>query len=524
MGVEGQFTESFAGWSHEVRRGEALVLDSESRSPIRLPSASVPNIVKYRLLPTTAVVAIALAAPSFSSDAGTLLEQPGGGLNNTATIAPSDQLGEIELSAFAIEEQLAIVPGDRAGLLVAPLISEPVVQATVPSELISVPQGQTQAPVADTATSGVTFAETFEPFEVTPANVEAVAAATTISAPKSVSAASPISPEVSPEEPALAVVTVSAPVAQSAVSAVQLIAPSAPSTDLAELPISALGQGSITQPVLASISIEPVTVPIVAIAPPAALSDNPSLTADDTRSLALQSNSVEPAVASAELVIRRGPVRKALVEAPVAAKPQIAPTVPAPTRNAAITPQLTALPPGRGGPARNDAMPIEVAKPQAVPTPAAKTSVSSAQPVGFANVVDPRRPASQPVSGTVSGFDLKIQSQLITRIDGRVAGQLEFQQTNKALAVRLGSVVELLKDRYNMSEFERITASSAADVFVTMAQLRDAGIPITYDPVYDEFNVGSREHRPTNAHKVQIDQIGSPSRSTKRSAMDQARP
>ncbi|MEL7218072.1 MAG: hypothetical protein AAGK01_06535, partial [Pseudomonadota bacterium] len=243
--------------------------------------------------------------------------------------------------------------------------------------------------------------------------------------------------------------------------------------------------------------------------------------ADASRSLALLSNSTGPAVSAQELVQQRPSARQTIKAVEPAATP--ASSLEAPT-SAAIAPQLTALPPGKGGPARTDAMPIEVVKPQAVPAPAAKTSVSSAQPASFASVVDPRRPASQPVSGTVSGLDLKIRSQLITRIDGRVAGQLEFQQTNRALSVRLGSIVELLKDRYDMREFERITASAASDVFVTMAQLRDAGIPITYDPVYDEFNVGSRDHRPTNAHKVQIDQIGSAGVGAARSIMDQARP
>ncbi|MEL6531378.1 MAG: hypothetical protein AAFQ27_15575, partial [Pseudomonadota bacterium] len=73
MGVEGQFTESFAGWSHEVRRDQALAHVKASGPTLQLPQISVPNIVKYRLLPTTAVVAIALAVPSVSSDAGAVL-------------------------------------------------------------------------------------------------------------------------------------------------------------------------------------------------------------------------------------------------------------------------------------------------------------------------------------------------------------------------------------------------------------------------------------------------------------------
>jgi len=519
MGMEGQFTESFAGWSHEVRRGQALVRADHDSPGLQLPRVSVPNIVKYRLLPTTALVAIALTAPGFSSDAGALLETPDSAPNRATVVAPP--LGVTENarpSAFAVEESVAVVGGGETELLVALLIPDPVVKTTAPTALVSVPQPQAiAAPAGETS-----FAEAFEPFVGSSANTLASTPEIASGISDPVSAALPTLPEATPSKPAIAAVTAITPIDQTPASATRLIPSLDPQINAIELPVLALAQGPILPPSLAINPIEPVSVPLVAIGPIEAVSENLSLTTDDARALALQSNPIEPAVAVTELVPQAAPVRQVLAKAPAAQSP--ASPAPAPTSSAAMASQLTSLPPGRGGPARNDAMPIVVAEPQAVPAPAAKTSVSSAQPTAFVNVVDPRRPASQPVSGTVSGFDLDIQSRLITRIDGRVAGQLDFQQTSTALAVRLGSIVELLKDRYDMREFARITTSSASDIFVTMAQLRDAGIPITYDPVYDEFNVGSRDHRPTNAHKVQIDQIGSPSRSTTRSAVDQARP
>lgn len=109
-------------------------------------------------------------------------------------------------------------------------------------------------------------------------------------------------------------------------------------------------------------------------------------------------------------------------------------------------------------------------------------------------------------------FGLDIRSSLVTRIDGRVAGKIEFQQTSTSINVRIGSIVELLKDRFEVLELTRITNSSAKDHYMSVAQLRAAGIPITYDPVYDEFNVGSNDYRPNAAHKVQIDQIGTSQR------------
>ena len=42
----------------------------------------------------------------------------------------------------------------------------------------------------------------------------------------------------------------------------------------------------------------------------------------------------------------------------------------------------------------------------------------------------------------------------------------------------------------------RIRASAASDVFLSLSQLQAQGIPISYDPVYDEFNVGLVDNAP----------------------------
>lgn len=108
--------------------------------------------------------------------------------------------------------------------------------------------------------------------------------------------------------------------------------------------------------------------------------------------------------------------------------------------------------------------------------------------------------------------DLDVKSQLITRVEGRTAGALDFQQTAGGLKVRLGSVVEVLADRYDPGELARIRASSAGNAWLSLAELQAQGVPISYDPVYDEFNIGNKDTRPRDASKVHMRQIGVPDR------------
>jgi len=182
--------------------------------------------------------------------------------------------------------------------------------------------------------------------------------------------------------------------------------------------------------------------------------------------------------------------------------------------------RMAAIPAARETPGLADAMPQQVLPVSSVPV---RTDPVPAERASLARIVDPIRPATLPSSTSSSAFAPDIGSQMLTRIDGQLAGKLDFQQIDQSLSVRLGSIVELLKDRYDVSEFAQITSSSASDTFLTIRQLRDAGIPISYDPVYDEFNVGSRDHRPAAAHKVQIDQISTPEYAPGPAGMEQIR-
>ena len=190
--------------------------------------------------------------------------------------------------------------------------------------------------------------------------------------------------------------------------------------------------------------------------------------------------------------------------------------------------QPIALPPAASDPVASG--PVAALAPAAVkavpPAPvAARTAVAPAPaPKPVAAVEVPARAPAVAAAGTARlplAFDLK--SQLTTRVDGKTAGQVDFQQTTTGLSVRLGSIVSVLADRYDPGEIARITGSAASNAYITLAELQAQGIPISYDPVYDEFNIGHTDTRPKAARKVHIDQISTPERGLGTAAIDQVR-
>ena len=160
----------------------------------------------------------------------------------------------------------------------------------------------------------------------------------------------------------------------------------------------------------------------------------------------------------------------------------------------------------------------------APPRRAAPPAAAAASPVPPVAAAVPPRPARSAASATLSAIDkFDVKTQLITRVDGKSAGAVDFQQTTAGLKVRLGSIVELLGDRFDPAQIDRIRASSASNAYLSLAELQAQGIPISYDPVYDEFNVGTTDTRPKAARKVHMDQISAPERGGASSRIDQLR-
>lgn len=117
--------------------------------------------------------------------------------------------------------------------------------------------------------------------------------------------------------------------------------------------------------------------------------------------------------------------------------------------------------------------------------------------------------------------DLVQKTELGARVNGVLTGAVDFQQRDGAIAVRLGSVVDLLRDRYSSSEIDRIAGSGALGSYVTLAQLQAAGVPISYNSAYDEVEFGIDYDDAPEAAKVQVEQIGAPTMGTDRVGIDQ---
>jgi hypothetical protein len=118
---------------------------------------------------------------------------------------------------------------------------------------------------------------------------------------------------------------------------------------------------------------------------------------------------------------------------------------------------------------------------------------------------------------------LEAKSWLDARINGVVTGSVEFRQLDGTIAIRLGSVVDMLRDRFSPAELARLRGGRSIDAYIPLTQLQAAGIPITYDPAYDEVALGVDYRDAPNAGKVQVEQIGAPTLGEDRTLIDQIR-
>lgn len=81
-------------------------------------------------------------------------------------------------------------------------------------------------------------------------------------------------------------------------------------------------------------------------------------------------------------------------------------------------------------------------------------------------------------------------SQMLVRVGDSALGDVAFRTTGAlTIDVQLSGLLDLLADRFDSSEFERLRDSAAADAFVGFDQLRAIGLNLRYDPVYDELRI-----------------------------------
>lgn len=218
-----------------------------------------------------------------------------------------------------------------------------------------------------------------------------------------------------------------------------------------------------------------------------------------------------PALEIGEADVRATELVRPLVQAGLAGEAGLVPpgTIQTPAPAVTASPSVVAEP----------AVSRPVARPPAASQPAPQAAALAPLPTPAA----PAPGLGTPGLGIGSAFALDIRSQLVTRVDGKAAGAVDFQQTSTGLAVRLGSIVEVLGDRYDPAQIDRIRASAASNVYLSLAELQAQGIPISYDPVYDEFNVGQTDTRPKAARKVHMDQVSAPERGLGSTGIDQVR-
>lgn len=297
------------------------------------------------------------------------------------------------------------------------------------------------------------------------------------------------------------------------------------------LPGAAAGGASPAAPNTPAIASLPVDVATGFAAPSAAiplpagppdLSPSPPLVAELVVAPSAMPVASAAAAAAAAAPAAAAP-QPALPQMAAARAPAAAPSLPVEERaKAAPVPPRPAVPQAAAAP--QGAPPAAVTGPVAQPVPAASPMLPPRSAVpALAGIPRSALRTTPPGAATGALAKLEVTAQLIARVDGRNAGRLDFRQTGEGLSVRLGSLATIVGDRLDPAVLARIHGSSSANVYLSLAQLQAQGIPISYDPVYDEFNVGNGDTRPKAARKVHMDQISAPERGLNATGMAQVR-
>ena len=99
------------------------------------------------------------------------------------------------------------------------------------------------------------------------------------------------------------------------------------------------------------------------------------------------------------------------------------------------------------------------------------------------------------------------KTKMDARVNGVLTGSVDFQQGRGTIAIRLRSVANVMREQFSRAEYDAILGGRSIDSFVPIAELQAAGIPINYNPAYDEVEFGIDYQDAPNAKKVQVDQI-----------------
>ena len=433
----------------------------------------IARLIKSRVLPGAAIATVVLTAPGLSLSIGdtsmpVLDKKPALEGKISTTIAPSDRIAaRTALSAEIAAPSLLVhsVSDPVAPSLTGVGATDPIVPAQDASpsvaEIVSSAPELVEVRISKPQPEAVSNEERIEtaPAEVVDASAPLFASGALRNLTLSPPGAAPQFP--SPE----------AEVAQETPDLIEEVASPLPGgLD----PIEALG---VPKAELAAIPVQPIALSPVGQASPevAEFAIRPEEKATVSE-LGLAFASALEAVPGEEQPVR---IAAAIPDQPRAG-PLSSPVQDEPTELAAVPAPAAAV----AAPAERESEPVASASAQVVPRAPTRTETRSAiDPISAVSEAPPvtapetsaqestfvpglkGRPMSAiPGVNTGAGSVFDIKSQLVTRVDGRVAGEIEFHQTGTSLKVRLGSIVELLKDRFEMTELQRIANSSASDV------------------------------------------------------------
>jgi hypothetical protein len=143
-------------------------------------------------------------------------------------------------------------------------------------------------------------------------------------------------------------------------------------------------------------------------------------------------------------------------------------------------PRVTAL-------AENGASPISTsAAAESQPAMALAEPGDTAKRAMIASVPPVATGSAAPPAAVAQHYPLAI-------VDGEPIGAITLQDLGHGgHAVHLGALVELLKLRMPQAEFARLSSAAAADTFVSLDQLRAAGITVQYDPRQERLLIDAR--------------------------------
>lgn len=517
-----------------------------------LSSAStitVSQLLWTRALPGSVAVLAVLSLPELSLGAGAPYDAPA-------------SLGQARAPAFAAARPAAITPklaplraeplpaGLREPLAPATEVSasEPVVAVAEPALLLPEARPEPQAGLA------AERAPQIAPPVLVTAPAPPVAALA-LAVPAALPLAEPVPPDSAPAKAAeaalakapmpeiqetSAVVAASAPGAfGGARESFGGLAPSAATASDAALAgnnvviakaSAPAGLGDATpdrRPALAPLAPpSPLALPSAPVAAPAAVAPIPAPSAPASSIAAAGPSepvaAARPAALQSPSLVAAAPIATAAPARPAVPVPAAAPVSPKAPALAASAVQVAPRPKPAAPVTAAVAPARAAASPTVVKTSTAAAPASAPAPAAALAPLPQVKPEqAAPGAGKPAAYAIDVRSQLTTRVDGKMAGKVDFQQTASGLQVRLGSIVELLGDRYEPAQIERIRASSASELYLPLAQLQAQGIPISYDPVYDEFNVGLVDTRPKAARKVHMDQISAPERGLGSTGIDQ---